>query len=247
MYKRNANIVFGIIIFLSLLQLSIIIELIPVSDTIKNNSVLIYVFLIVAGTFAMSKFVALLSSKKPKEVVKIIYKKFEENEADENIIEKKASEKIDRIASSVLLELDEIKTAEKFSEVLLRNFAKSFEIVQGIVFIYNKEKNNFTTSNTYAFYQTETSKTFEEGEGITGQVAKNKKFLYIDNVPKNYITVLSGLGDGSPKYLAFLPIVHEDKTIAVIEFASFVKLPSQTEKIFNLIAEKLTPYFVKFV
>lgn len=248
MYKRSANIVFGIIIFLSLIQLAIFFKIIPISnDAVKEDSILVYIFLVIAGSFAMSKFIGLLQDQKPKEEVKIIYKSFDKEKAGPDIIEKKATDKVEKYASLIETGIDQTMENEIFSEILLNNFAKTFDIVQGIVFILDKEKNIFRTSNTYAFYQTETDKSFEIGEGIAGQVAKNKTFLYIDNVPENYITVLSGLGEGNPKFLGFLPIVFEGNTIAIIEFATFNALPASSDRIFELISEKLAPYFAKFI
>ena len=245
MYKRNSNIVFGIIIFFSIVQILIALVVIPLPELIKQISIFVYILIVIASSFVLLNLIGKIYAEKPKEKTKIVYKNFKKEKEKTDNTEKKHKDVIKKLSTEALIDLDLIDNHEKFSETLLRNFSKTFNIVQGVVYVKNKD--SFVTSNTYAFYKTETAKSFQIGEGITGQVAKNQKFLYIDNVPKNYITVLSGLGDGSPKYLAFIPIISKDKTIAVIEFTMFEKLPNPTENIFNSIAQKLTPLFEKFI
>ncbi len=247
MYKKRANIIFIAILALSVIIALLVLKIIPIKENLVADAVLIYVFLCIVAVFSLYKFIDILQNKKPKEEVKIIYKSFEKQKAGEDIIERKTSDKIQKYTENITSGIDNLDSHEKVSELLLQNFAKSFNIVQGIVYILNKESNHFEVSNTYAVYQTETYQSFQEGEGITGQVAKNRKFLYIDNVPENYITVLSGLGQGSPKFLAFLPIVSNNKTIAIIEISTFEPLPNPTEQIINSITEKLTIIFEKFV
>lgn len=62
---------------------------------------------------------------------------------------------------------------------------------------------------------------FESGEGLIGQAAKSGKQLYIDNVPKGYITILSGLGNSNPNYLLIVPVVVDNQTLGVLEIATF--------------------------
>lgn len=247
MYKKSINILFGLILVFSLFQLTIYLEFFNFPDIILKHGVVAYIVIVLISSLITFRLFQKLKNAKPKEEVKIIYKNFDKNEAGPDIVEKKEIDKIDKIANSILKELGQETSHEQFTEKLLVNFAKSFEIVQGIIYIKDKEKDVYSTSGTYAFYQSEADKKFEIGEGITGQVAKDKKFLYIDNVPDDYITVLSGLGQSNPRYLSFLPIIKDDKTIAIIEFASFVELPKPTEKIFESLSKKLTPYFEKYI
>jgi len=76
-------------------------------------------------------------------------------------------------------------------------------------------------------------KKFKTGESLPGQVAKNKTILNISNIPENYINIFSGLGKSSPKYMLFIPILYNNKTIGVIELASFKSFNKNTEQIFT--------------
>lgn len=247
MIKRNSNIAFIVFLVLSLIELSLILNILSFSSNILTFSNIAYVLFAIATTFLLLKFALQAEKSRPKEEVKIIYKNFDKEKADQELIEKKTKDKAEKIADSFIKDLPEINDTEKLTELILNKLAKTFHLVQGVFYLWNEQKQVFTTANTYAFYSTEETQDFAIGEGINGQVAKNKKFLLIDNVPDNYVRVVSGLGEGTPKFLAFLPILDNDKTIAVIEFASFIELPQPTEKIFNTLAQHLSPIISKFV
>ncbi len=162
------------------------------------------------------------------------------NTVDENLISEKSLELGQNIINDVL----EYKTdAKMFSEMLLTRMSKDFEIVQGMLFMKNTASQKFKMEGVYAFYSESKVTDFSEGEGISGQVVKNKSILYVTNVPENYITVLSGTGEGSPKYLYFIPTIHNDVVNGLIEVASFSDFPKEAEPTFKHISE-LTGKFI---
>jgi signal transduction histidine kinase/CheY-like chemotaxis protein/HAMP domain-containing protein len=62
---------------------------------------------------------------------------------------------------------------------------------------------------------------FRYGEGLVGQAAHEKKSILITEPPEDYIKVSSGLGEASPANVIVLPVVFEERVLAVIELASF--------------------------
>jgi HAMP domain-containing protein/signal transduction histidine kinase/CheY-like chemotaxis protein len=61
---------------------------------------------------------------------------------------------------------------------------------------------------------------FAPGEGLVGQCAVEKSRVWLTNVPRDYITVSSGLGSAPPTNIVVLPILFEQQVKAVIEIAS---------------------------
>ena len=61
---------------------------------------------------------------------------------------------------------------------------------------------------------------FAPGEGLIGQCAIEKTRVWLTNVPRDYITISSGLGAAPPSNIVVLPILFEQEVKAVIEIAS---------------------------
>jgi len=197
-----------------------------------------YITLIAIVLILFSISIKKIEAKKTTETIKIISKTAEADEEKDNAnkINRKEEEDaryVKKMVKEVTEGISEFKGVDKITEQVLKNLAKTYNIVQGVSFLLDKKTNTFKLSSTYAYYTNDTYKEFKEGEGLTGQVAKNRQFLYIDNVPDNYITILSGLGEGTPKYLTLFPLIFEDKVIGVVEFATFLPLPRDSEKVFE--------------
>ncbi|HAA17059.1 MAG TPA: hypothetical protein DCE41_37240 [Cytophagales bacterium] len=130
---------------------------------------------------------------------------------------------------------------------LLTKVCNEVDAVQGAIYQTKlaEEKRIIELYAAYAFSIPDSQvMSFEFGEGIAGQVAKEKKVVKIDQVPEGYLLVRSGLGEVSPTSLAIFPILdQEQQTIGVVEIASFHSLPAvevQTiEEIFNKVGEEL--------
>ncbi len=65
------------------------------------------------------------------------------------------------------------------------------------------------------------STSFRLGEGLVGQCAKEKKRILLTDVPGDYVTINSGLGEATPLNIIVLPVLFEGSLRAVIELASF--------------------------
>lgn len=66
-------------------------------------------------------------------------------------------------------------------------------------------------------------------EGLTGQCFSMGKENYMENIPDTYFSISSGLGNATPKVLAFIPMKIDELVIGVIEIASFKPI-SDTHK-----------------
>jgi HAMP domain-containing protein/signal transduction histidine kinase/DNA-binding response OmpR family regulator len=58
------------------------------------------------------------------------------------------------------------------------------------------------------------------GEGLVGQCAAEKRRVFITNVPRDAVTISSGLFKAVPQNVIVLPVLFEDRVKAVIELAS---------------------------
>lgn len=148
--------------------------------------------------------------------------------------------------ASKLLPSSNFENIDIFAEQLLKNISKSFEIVQGTYFAKNEKTNEFKFVAGYAFYSESQPQSFVEGETLPGQVAKNRETLLLEQIPDGYITILSGLGKGTPHYLLLVPIVNEQGSCdGVFEVASFKPIPSSTVQILTALGKLIDPLLHK--
>ncbi len=72
------------------------------------------------------------------------------------------------------------------------------------------------------------SNTFKFGEGLVGQSAREKKRILVSNVPEDYIKVVSGLGESSPRFISVIPFLYENQVTGVIEIG-FLDQPTDLQ------------------
>ncbi len=65
------------------------------------------------------------------------------------------------------------------------------------------------------------SNTFEFGEGVVGQAAKQRKTIKMSPVPEGYLSVESGLGEATPRCLVAVPLVLNGRVVGVMELGAF--------------------------
>lgn len=70
------------------------------------------------------------------------------------------------------------------------------------------------------------------GEGVIGQAVIEKNYIYLTQVPKDFVRITSGLGAATPTAVIIFPLIYNEEVQGVIEIASF---------------EKLKPYEIEFL
>jgi HAMP domain. len=90
---------------------------------------------------------------------------------------------------------------------------------------------------TYAFDRRKyIKKRVAMGDGLAGVCFFEKQSIYLTDVPENYITISSGLGEALPRNIFIVPIIADEKVEGVIELASFHLLkPYQTEMVEQMV------------
>jgi CheY-like chemotaxis protein/signal transduction histidine kinase/HAMP domain-containing protein len=86
----------------------------------------------------------------------------------------------------------------------------------------------------------EATATFRLGEGLVGEAALQTEVVVIDNPPADYLRIRSGLGEGSPRAIVLLPLVHLGKVTGVLELALFTACDEVTRQLLTSVRETLT-------
>ena len=80
---------------------------------------------------------------------------------------------------------------------------------------------------------------FKTGEGLIGQAALEKKSKVLTNVPEDYITVISGLGEKKPRNILVVPFVYNKTVSAVLELGSFDEFSELQTTFLEQISERV--------
>jgi PAS domain S-box-containing protein len=108
---------------------------------------------------------------------------------------------------------------------VISNLVKYMEANQGALYIVDDDDANNVALELVACYaynrQKHLNQRFALGEGIIGQVVLEKNTTYLKTIPKDYIRITSGLGEGLPRNLLVVPLMIEERVWGVVEIASF--------------------------
>ncbi len=140
---------------------------------------------------------------------------------------------IDILADTIVPHIDLRESIGDYAERILLNLARHFEIVQGIIFLKNAKTQEFESLCTFAYTSGKDPAPFKIGDGIPGQVAKNKTLMNLTSIPEGYLQIESGLGNASPDNLLIIPLLLNKETIGIIELASFHTIDKETEWTFQ--------------
>ena len=76
-------------------------------------------------------------------------------------------------------------------------------------------------------------------QGLVGQCAYEKKRILLTNVPGDYITIRSALGEAAPLNIIVLPVLFEQEVKAVIELASFSRFSETHQSFLDQLTESI--------
>jgi signal transduction histidine kinase/HAMP domain-containing protein/ActR/RegA family two-component response regulator len=80
---------------------------------------------------------------------------------------------------------------------------------------------------------------FRLGEGLVGQCAQEKERILLTDVPGDYVTINSGLGESPPLNIIVLPILFEGSVRAVVELASFSPFSAAHKEFLDQLTESI--------
>jgi CheY-like chemotaxis protein/HAMP domain-containing protein len=80
---------------------------------------------------------------------------------------------------------------------------------------------------------------FRFGEGLVGQAALAPALRVIEDPPRDYLRVRSGLGEGSPKAIVLVPLVHVGRVTGVLELALFRPCSDTIRELLGSVSETL--------
>ncbi|WP_256012038.1 CHASE3 domain-containing protein [Desertivirga xinjiangensis] len=115
------------------------------------------------------------------------------------------------------------RNLKTLSNAIIRSIGEYSGARIGALYLFNENK-NLQVAGTYAFDSNFASREIKLGEGLVGQVAKNKDAHILKDIPADYIKIKTALGGCSPKVLILQPVFFEDEIIGVVELG-YIEMP----------------------
>lgn len=143
----------------------------------------------------------------------------------EEEIQNKYLDRIDTIQKNIVTKSETETELSKKAEKALWAFCSELSLSQGL--LYKKVESGkaavFQLLSTYAYIgEVEKINRFEVGVGVNGQVAYSGEPVFIDQVPKDYLKIISGLGESHPNLLLIVPIKNaSNEVLALLEVSGF--------------------------
>ena len=87
----------------------------------------------------------------------------------------------------------------------------------GVFYLVNRSQQTLKVRGVFAIHENLSDRKYNFGEGLAGQAALEKEIKVFHPVPEGYLKISSALGNINPSYILCLPVLFEDKAIAVLE------------------------------
>lgn len=121
--------------------------------------------------------------------------------------------------NNIIGQIKKTDSWKDYGDSVLYALSKQIDIAVGMVYQFENEV--FNPVATFAYYSDEAPKSFKIGEGISGQVAKDQKAMFLNDLPSKSLMIVSGLGQIEVNNLAIIPILKDDNVLGLIEIATF--------------------------
>ena len=106
-----------------------------------------------------------------------------------------------------------------FATVLLSRISEALDLLYGAFYLGDDSHTRFTRVGAFATDVGIEPREFALGEALVGQAAAERRTLQITSGGDNALRVSAGVATVTPACVLFIPVVHQDTVLAVIELA----------------------------
>ena len=139
------------------------------------------------------------------------------------------------------------KNLPEFSEVILAELAKYFQITRGAFFVLNRKKGNMQATAGYACTVLSMEKArFKVGEGLLGECVQRKELVYLESLPQK-VVVNTSLAELQSVSVLLIPLVFNDEAAGLIELISPTKFTENQRNDLLEVCQNISSVLVNFL
>lgn len=131
----------------------------------------------------------------------------------------------------------------RLSDAILFRMIEYVGAAQGAFFIVNENQEHgrfLELTACYAYNRRKyLNKILLPGEGLAGQCLLDKDTIYINDIPKDYAEIRSGMGASQPKAILIVPFRFSEEILGVIELATLKDFQKHEIEFVEKIAESV--------
>lgn len=121
-----------------------------------------------------------------------------------------------------------------FGRVALTSLAQELRAEVAVFFAHDPVEHRLQLFSGYGYrLSDDMPKSYAIGEGLIGEVARDRVARTVSPVPDGYVKLQSGVGMGTPRQILLVPIVLRDRLIGVMEFAMLEPLDPTRRRILD--------------
>jgi PAS domain S-box-containing protein len=132
---------------------------------------------------------------------------------------------------------------DEFSYTIISNLVEYLQANQGAIFLINDRNPRnlyIEKKGAYAYSNRKyDEQSFEMGIGLVGRCILEAQTIFLTDIPQDYITITSGIGQANPNCLVLIPLKYNDVIYGVIEIASFKVIESYQISFLEKIGESI--------
>lgn len=156
-----------------------------------------------------------------------------QDSAEREALEKERESELQERVSEAARRVAGDPSIESAANAVLDFLAQKFNVLASKLFLLERGQLRLVAAQGTASGNT------NEFTGLPRQALGKKEFWIVNDVPETYWKIESSLGHSKPTALGFLPLVHEDHVVGVIEIGSFKAFSDLTVLIMNQLSTTL--------
>ena len=116
---------------------------------------------------------------------------------------------------------------EKLGFTIISELVKYLNAKVGALYVVSEDENDsnhkyLDIAGAYAYDREKFLEIrIEKGDGLVGQCWIEQERILLTEIPSEYLTITSGLGDAQPNCILLVPLIYNEEVYGVIEMATF--------------------------